>query len=178
MKVRIIDLMMLMMVMFVMSACNNEEGVNIDGDENFPEMSEDFLERTIATTELLDNIKENSILEYQKWMNNRIRSNYECFHNIDEIEESPYSSNISLLPKINWEKQTLVIIYIHANSGLDDIHCNIYRKSNKYLIDCMTDCSFTDIETSRGVAIVLNEANLSKKNIRFNLQEKEEEEQL
>jgi hypothetical protein len=37
MKAKMIYLAMLMMSMFIMPACNNEEGVNIDGNEDFPE---------------------------------------------------------------------------------------------------------------------------------------------
>ena len=169
MKARIIYLATFVMAMV---ACSSEDELNVN--DNFPEMSEEFLERNITIIDLPNNLEKSPILEYQKWMNDSFRSNYECFYSMDEVAKSPYSSTINFLPEIAWDKQTLIIVYVHYINQLDYIHCNIYRKQNKYYIDCMTEMSFMTLMESKGVAIVVEQANLRKENIKFNLRLKEE----
>ena len=64
MKARIIYLATFVIAMFAIVACSSEEELNVN--DNFPVMSEEFLERNITMIDLPNNLEKSPILEYQK----------------------------------------------------------------------------------------------------------------
>ena len=153
------------MAMFIMSACNNEEGVNIDGNENFPEMSEELKDNSAVIKNLSTHIKEDTELPHQE--REGYRSYYECFHSLETLKDSPYASLIEELPNVDWEKQTLVIAYIYDNYIFDREGCNVYCKSDKYTIEYKVCPLIGAAIDSQGVAIVLNKPHVKKKDVNF-----------
>ena len=167
MKARIIYLATLMMTMFVLSACSNEDELGINDNENFPEISEEFKDNSIVIKNLSTHIKENTKLSHQE--REGYRSYYECFHSIKELEDSPYASLTEELPKVDWEKQTLVIAYVYHNYVFNPNGCYVYSKSNKYTIEYRLIPSILTAYDTKGIAIILNQPNISKKDVNFRI---------
>lgn len=147
--------MMLIMAMFITSACSND----------FPEISEELKDNSAVIKNLSTRIEEDTDLHHQEWEN--FRSYYECFHSLETLKDSPYASLIDELPPMDWEKQTLVIAYIYDNYTFNGEGCYVYSKSGKYTIEYKVCPGFGAALDSKGVAIVLNQPDVRKKDVNF-----------
>ena len=170
MKARIINLMMLMMIMFIMPACNNEEGLDIDNDDIFPEISDEFKDNSAIIKELTSvETKEDDYLTFQQKWEHGYRSHYECFNSLNELENSPYISTINELPQIDWEKQSLIIARIHCGHLFHENGCNVYKGSDKYTIEYKVIGLIASVVVHKSIAIVLNQPDINKKDINFKI---------
>ena len=167
MKARIIYLATLMMAMFVMSACNNEEEVNIDDDANFPAMSEEFKDNSVVIKSLITSVKEDKEFSHQE--RDGFRSYYECFHSLSDLENSPYASLADELSDIDWKAQTLIITYTYCNYIFNEEGCYVYKEKSKYSIEYKVCPLLGAAFDSKGVAIILNQPNIKKKDINFKI---------
>ena len=164
MKARIINLMMLMMTMFIMSACNNEEGVNIDGDDFSSIMNEkNLLSDGIEIFEL-DSKKSTAKCPDEDF---HIGKLHYCFENESELE-GLYTLDDAKLSK--WNNRTLVMVDIFFPMYLETFTTKVYEKGGKYVIEFMEieHSGFRECATDHECyGILLDKANVKAKDIQL-----------
>jgi len=158
MKERIIYLVALMMTLFVMSACNNDD---------FPGTSEEFKDYSVVVKSISLGIEYVNSSMYQNAWEYGYKSSYECFYSLNELRNSSYASIMNIVPKIDWEKQTLIIARVYSPYKFDENGCNVYAKSNKYTIEYKVVSSFVSMIDYKGIVIILNQPNIKKEDVSF-----------
>lgn len=123
MKTRIINWMMLMMVMFITSACNNKD---------------DFSDIMDSNNLLTENIE---IFEIEE-VNTRVEcpdedhttSLFYCFENKSELNGLYTIDDMDLL---NWNNRTLVVVHAFYHSLFYDFSKKVYKKDGEYVIELL-----------------------------------------
>ena len=161
MKARIINWMMLMMTMFITSACSNEEGMNIEGDDFSSIMNEKNL--------LSDGIEIFEIDEEKTTIKcpdeTHKTSLFHCYENKDELDGLYTIDETKLL---NWNNKTLVAVHIFYPSKLCNFTKKVYKKDDKYVIEILEiDSSGVRLTAhdSRCFGILLDNSEIKKENI-------------
>lgn len=157
MKARVIYLAMTVMAMFALSACGNED---------FLENPEKFKDNSAEIKSLMVSIEKDIDLSYQNWWND-YESNHECFHSLDELENSPYAPVKDEIPEVDWTKQTLVVAYVYHNYTFSENECNVYGASGKYMVEYRLVPHLSAAYDHKGVAIILDKPDVEKKNVNF-----------
>lgn len=163
MKARIIYLAALMMAMFAMSACNNEE-VNVNDDEFSNVMNENnLLSESIEIFEI-DSKKTTVECPQDK---NHTASLFSCFEDESELD-GLYSLDGKEL--LNWGDRTLVTVHVFYSSRLCNFTKKVYKKDGKYVIEILEkDCSgirFTAYD-HKCFGILLDESDVKKEDIQL-----------
>ena len=157
MKARMIYLAMLMMSMFVMSACSNEDDFSDIMDSN------NLLTKDI---EIFEVERENTTVscpdkEYHT------ASLFNCYENKSELNGLYTIDDMDLL---NWNNRTLVMVDVFYHSSIIDFTKKVYEKDGKYVIE------FLEIETDgyrfqafdhRCFGILLDKSDVKKEDIQL-----------
>lgn len=122
MKARIINLM-LMMAVFIMSACSNED---------------DFSDITNRDNLLTENIE---IFEIEE-ANTKVEcpnkdhkaSLFYCFENKSELNGLYTIDDMDLL---NWNNRTLVMVHVFYSASIVNMTKKVYEKEGKYVIELL-----------------------------------------
>ena len=123
MKARMIYLAMLMMSMFIMSACSNEDDFSniMDSNNLLTENIEIFeIEEANTKVECPDEDHE-AILFY-------------CFENESELNDLYTIDDMDLL---NWNNRTLVMVHVFYHSSICNLTKKVYEKDGKYVIELL-----------------------------------------
>ena len=156
MKARMIYLAMLMMSMFIMSACSNEDDFSniMDSNNLLTENIEIFeIEEANTKVECPDEDHE-AILFY-------------CFENESELNDLYTIDDMDLL---NWNNRTLVVVHIFYPSTMANFTKNVYKKDGKYVVELLERDS-SDIRfmahDHRCFAFLLDSSNVKKEDIQL-----------
>jgi hypothetical protein len=157
MKARIIYLATLMMAMFAMSACSNEEELSDVMDED------NLLSERV---EIFEIDSKNTTVECPQDKNHTV-SLFSCFEDEGELD-GLYSFDGKEL--LNWNNRTLVVVHIFYPSKLVNFTTKIYKKDNKYVIEILEkDCSGVRLTAldHRCFGILLDESDVKKEDIQL-----------
>ena len=123
MKAKMIYLAMLMMAIFITSACTNED---------------DFSDITDSKNLLTENIEIFEIEEANTKVEcpdeDQTTSLFFCFENKDELDGLYTIDETKLL---NWKNKTLVVVHIFYPSNLCYFTKKVYKKDDKYVIELL-----------------------------------------
>ena len=127
MKARIIYLATLMMTMFVLSACSNEdEFSDITNDKNL--MTENVEIFEIDCHDVMINCK-----SAEKFSEGIL---YHCFEDKNELDDLYTINDASKL--LNWNNRTLVMVNVFYPSQLNEnITKKVYKKGRNYVIEIL-----------------------------------------
>ena len=124
MKARMIYLAMLMMAMFITSACSNEDDFSDIMDSN------NLLTKDI---EIFEVERENTTVscpdkEYHT------ASLFNCYENKSELNGLYTIDDMDLL---NWNNRTLVMVHVFYHSSICNLTKKVYEKDGKYVIELL-----------------------------------------
>lgn len=169
MKAKMIYLATLIMVMFVISACNNDD---------FPSIREGKADSSVVT-KLIDwnypienqesfQFDWNSDEAFQHSVSGYKSIKY-IFHTQKEFDESELRLThvAGLFPNVDWYKQTLLLIAVYTPNIIADAKCQVYTKPGKYTIDLNLLPTYLSAFDTTIIAIVLNEKNIEEKDVKF-----------
>ena len=157
MKARMIYLAMLMMAMFITSACSNEDDFSDIMDSN------NLLTKDI---EIFEVERENTTVscpdkEYHT------ASLFNCYENKSELNGLYTIDDMDLL---NWNNRTLVVVHIFYPSTMANFTKNVYKKDGKYVVELLERDS-SDIRfmahDHRCFAFLLDSSNVKKEDIQL-----------
>ena len=157
MKAKIINWMMLMMAMFIMSACSNED---------------DFSDITISEHLLTESIKVFEVDEFLSLFkkDSLAKSAFYCFDDKETLYASGYKIEDTEL--LNWRDRTLVTVHIRHHSQLFDFSIKVYSKNGKYKIECIENYEgdFRNMAVDeKCYGILLDKPNISSDDINLKI---------
>lgn len=156
--------MMLMMAMFAISACSNEEGLGIESNDFSDIMDEDNLLSDGIEIFELDTKKSAAKCPDEDL---HIGKLYHCFENESELE-GLYTLDDAKLSK--WNNRTLVMVDIFYPMYLETFTKKVYGKDGKYVIEFIEieNSGFRECATDhRCFGILLDNANVKAKDIQL-----------
>lgn len=157
MKAKIINLMMLMMAMFIMSACSNEDDFSdiMDSNNLLTENIEIFeVERENATVPCPDKEHHTASLFY-------------CYENKSEMNGLYTIDDMDLL---NWNNRTLVMVHVFYHSSICNLTKKVYEKDGKYVIELLeieTDGFRNAAVDHKCFGVLLDKSGVKKEDIQL-----------
>ena len=155
MKAKMTYLAMLMMAMFAISACNNEDEFSdiMNSNNLLTENIEIFeVERENTTVACPDKERHTASLFY-------------CYENKSEMNGLYMIDNEDLL---NWDNRTLVMVHAFYHSHLGSFTIKVYEKNGKYVIE-VTEKEHSGFRNAaldnKCFGILLDKANIEAKDI-------------
>lgn len=154
MKAKMTYLAMLMMAMFAISACNEDEFSDIMNNNNLlTENIEIFeVERENTTVTCPDKERHTASLFY-------------CYENKSEMNGLYTIDDMDLL---NWNNRTLVMVHAFYHSHLGSFTIKVYEKNGKYVIE-VTEKEHSGFRNAaldnKCFGILLDKANIEAKDI-------------
>ena len=153
MKARIIYLAMLMMGMFITSACSNED---------------DFSDITDSKNLLTESIKVFEVDDFLSFYKKET-PNWNTFYCFDD-KETLYASGFKIesTKLSNWRNRTLVIVHITYGAEMFDFSIKVYSKDGKYKIECIENYEgdFRNLTVDeKCYGILLDKPNISSDDI-------------
>ena len=155
MKARMIYLAMLMMGMFIMSACTDDFSDIMVSNNLLTENIEIFeIEETNTKVECPDK-------EYHT------ASLFNCYENKSELNGLYTIDDMDLL---NWNNRTLVMVDVFYHSSIIDFTKKVYEKDGKYVIEFLeieTDGFRNHASDHRCFGILLDKSDVKKEDIQL-----------
>lgn len=156
MKAKMTNWMMLMMAMFIMLACNNED------DSSDIMNSNNLLTENIEIFEI-----EEASTKVECPDENHKASLFYCFENKSELNGLYTIDDMDLL---NWNNRTLVVVHIFYPSTMANFTKNVYKKDGKYVVELLEKDS-SDIRfmahDHRCFVFLLDSSNIKKEDIQL-----------
>jgi hypothetical protein len=153
MKARIINWMMLIIAMFIISACTNENDFS------------DITDSKNLLTESIEVFEVDDFLSFYK----KETPNWNTFYCFDD-KETLYASGFKIKDTklLNWRNRTLVIVHITHGAEMFDFSIKVYSKDGKYKIECIENYEgdFRNLAVDeRCYGILLDKPNISSDDI-------------